>query len=320
MRRSRGGFLIVMASLLLASAIIGYFVGHRGSVATPREGTRSASSGSLLLTYPARWRVATGAPRIPGLSINDPLVLAPGGNAASAGLIAGKLVGLGPDPLGARFVTRLHELPTTNVVNLLDAQAYRYSGLLINGFDRMLTLYVIPNRGGEPTAVACYAASQTQAQTDMQAQAYMHTCDQIVATLSLAAQTQIYENVLTPDSGYAHTVNGYLREVSAQGAALTRGAQRPLSPPQATQMANSLARSLDTAAESLATLLAPPPAAEAQTRLLLSLRQARDAYTALASAASAGDPSGYADAQTRVTAAQANVTRSLRDFALLGYA
>ena len=39
----------------------------------------------------------------------------------------------------------------------------RYTGLSIAGFDKGLTVYVVPNPGGDSIALACYAIDRYQA-------------------------------------------------------------------------------------------------------------------------------------------------------------
>ncbi len=300
--------LVFAGPVLVAVAIIGYVAGHGRGVYAER--THTALSASVLLTYPSDWRPTAGAPKIPGLSIAHPFAVAPDGDVARAGLLTGELVGGEPSPLPARFVERMRELPDTEVMYLLDTQAYRYSRLSIPGFDGMLTLYAIPNPGGNPTAVACYASAALSA--------YMRTCEQIVDALSLRSQTQSYD--LTPDPEYARQVSASLEVVDARRAALRREVSPRAEPAIIQRLAASLADGLANAVASLSALQPPPAAGQAHAALSGSLWQARNAYKALAVAASAASPSRYAAARAQVYEAEASVDAALKSFALLGYA
>jgi hypothetical protein len=96
--------LVIAASILVSVAIFGYLIGHSRSSAAPAEGVREASNAVGSLDYPSTsgWRPAPAAPRIPGLSIAQPLVLAPEGDTSRAGLIAGQFVENGSLPLPRR--------------------------------------------------------------------------------------------------------------------------------------------------------------------------------------------------------------------------
>jgi hypothetical protein len=139
-----------MAPVLAAVAILGYVAGHDRSRAASGEKSRTISAASVLLAYPSDWQPAAAAPGIPGLSIAHPVVLSPGGDAAHAGLLVGQLAGGEQSPLPMGFMARMRRLPDTEVVDLPETQAYRYARLSIPGFDRILSLYAIPNPGGQP--------------------------------------------------------------------------------------------------------------------------------------------------------------------------
>ena len=269
-----------------------------------------AEAASVLLEYPADWRPAAAAPEIPGLSITHPVALAPNGDVAHAGLVAGQLGGGEASPLPAQFVARLRALPATEVVNLVATQAYRYSQLSVPGFDRMLTLYVIPNPGGNPRVLACYASAGFAA--------YMRTCEQIVATLRLEGQPPSYG--LAPDPGYARHVGALIEVLNGERVTLREGMRRKVTLATVQSLATRLAHGFASAAASLSSL--EPTLAVAQARAMLygSILRARDAYAALAAAAGAGSQSRYSAARAQVYEAEANINTALESFALLGYA
>lgn len=264
---------------------------------------------SVLLEYPANWRPAAAAPEIPGLSITHGVALAPGGDVAHAGLVTGQLRGGEASPLSAPFVARLRALPTAGVVNLVATQAYRYSQLSVPGFDRMLTLYVIPNPGGKPTVLACYASAAFSA--------YMGTCEQIVATLRLEGQPPSYG--LDPDPAYARHVGALIEGLDRTRLALREGMRRHATLATVQTLATRLAHGFASAAASLSSL--EPTLAVAQARAMLygSILRARDAYAALAAAAEEGSRSRYSAARAQVYEAEASINTALESFALLGY-
>jgi hypothetical protein len=297
---------LLAAPLLIVVALLGYLAGHSGggsaaAPAPPVERTRTISTATVTLDYPAGWQPASATPSIPSLSLAHVTVVAPEGEATQAGLLIGLLPSGEPGPLASAFVAKLRAPPHTEVVSLPETQAYRYAGLNISGFSPSLTLYAIPNPGSQPTVVACYATNTLAA--------FMRTCEQIVARLRLTGQTQSY--ILTPDPAYARQVSALLGPVSAARAALGSETSHP-SRAAAQRIEGALAQ----AATSLSALQPPPPAGQAHAALSNALRHARDAYAALASAAG---PSAYGAAHARVSATEASVNTALQSFSLLGY-
>ncbi len=304
--------LRVLAALaLVVVAIVGYVAGHRHSTPASGKRTHSAFAASVLLEYPPSWRSASAAaPEIPGLAIGQPVVYAPGGNAASAGLITGQLPGGEPSPLPTAFVAHLATLPQTEVVDFVETEAYKYSQVSVPGFARMLTVYAIPSPGGNTTALACYASPGSSAE--------MRTCEQVVATLRLAGQPQSYN--LAPDTGYAARVSELIEAVDRQRVASRQQMSGQATLASMQQPAARIADAFAGAAATLSTLEPPPAAGQAQAALSAAILKARAAYLALATAAKAEELSTYEAAESRVNQAEANVGGALESLALLGYA
>src|ERR1700677_4859942 len=116
---------LVVILLLVTVAILGYLIGGRSSSASPPEPMHEASNAATSLTYAAAsgWTPAPAAPAISGISIAQPLVLAPGGDAKQTGLIVGQLLGSESSPLPSKLLEGLRESPATAVVNLSNTQA-----------------------------------------------------------------------------------------------------------------------------------------------------------------------------------------------------
>jgi hypothetical protein len=306
---------LVAALIFVTVAILGYVVGHSGSSAAPAESTREAANAVTLLNYSSAsgWQSASGAPPVPGLSIAHPVVLAPNGNAAREGLIVGQMAGQS-SPLPPQLLERLSQLPSGEVVDLLNTQAYRYSPLSIKGLGRIVTLFTIPNSTTVTTVLACYAPAGAASE--------LGGCERLAATLSIATgrpQTEVRAyGVLAPDARYARR----LRTAVARLDSLLLGLRPGIRPGASTATVVGLAQRLaDGLARADAALSVPAPQAAERAHLALSasLRRARAAYSALGAAVSVGNASAYAAARAEVYAAEGALSTALRDFALLGY-
>jgi hypothetical protein len=300
----------VVIPVLLVVAIVAYLIGsHRSSSPSPPSGsgapaaaTRIASGSSVLLEYPAGWQIAGAAPALAGLTIAHPLLLAPGGHASEAGLLSGQLPAGQPSPLPTSFVALIHDVPRTEVVSLGSGEAYRYSG--ITGYRRTLDVYVVPTVGASPTALVCYATSGYSS--------YLQQCEQIVAKATVVSQSSYS---LSPDGTYASQLTSLINGLDKERVTLR--AQMRAQPEMVATLARRLAARFAATAAAVAGLEPPLPASAAQATLASSLQHARDAYTALAVAAS--EPVGYASAEPQVNAAETTVDAALENYALLGY-
>ena len=299
----------LLAAAVIGIAIIGYVVGHRHSAAAPPEKVLTASAGNVLLTYPIAWRAAAAAPEIRGFTIAHPLVLAPGGDATQAGLVAGAVGGGEAGPLPGPLVALMHTLPETAVVDLLGSQAYRYAHIQLTGFDRDLTLYAIPNPGGEETVLACYALPSLTA--------YMRACEHIVASVTVLGQSQSYD--LTPNPSYARELSAPVTALDQQRSSLRREMAARATTAAAQAAATRLASTYATAAAAITKLEPPSAASAAQAALTHAIQQASTAYTAFATAVVEESTSGLGAARKQVDEAEAGVQGALEQFALLGY-
>jgi hypothetical protein len=300
----------VVIPVLLAIAIAAYLIGSHGSSTPPPvaslavsgKETRIAAGSSVLLEYPAGWRTAGPAPTIPGLAVAHPLLLAPGGDSAHAGLLTGQLPAGQPSPLPASFLALLHAIPLAEVVGLENLQAYRYSN--ITGYQRALDIYVIPAVGGSSTALICYAASGYAG--------YLQQCEQIVAKVALVSQTS---DDLSPNAAYASQLSELIAGLEWERMRLR--AQMPKQPTMLASLATTLAKRFAGAAVSVTALEPPVPASAAQAVLASALLRARAAYAAFATAAK--EALSLSGPEARVNEAEAGVDAALENFALLGY-
>ena len=300
---------MAMAAVLVVVAILGYMAGHDHSRAASGEKVSKISAASVLLNYPSSWQPAAAAPGIPDLSILHPVVLGPDGDAAQAGLLIGQLPGGEPSPLPRRFMARMRSLPYTEVVNLPGTQAYRYARLSVQGFDRNLSIYAIPNPGGNATALACYASAAFSVD--------MRTCEKIVAALTLVGQQPSYN--LTPEPGYARRLSALIGVLDGQRVSLRRDMSIGAAPQTVQRLATRLAAGFANAAASLALLEPSFATGHAQAMLSRSILRTRDAYAALAATATGESPSRFGLARKQVYEAEMSVNAALESFALLGY-
>lgn len=303
--------------LLVTVATVGYLEGHGRSTAAPVERSREASNAVTVVNYDAAsgWLAASAAPTIPGLSVAQPLVLGPAGKAARAGLIVGKMLDSEFGPLPPQFLAQLRQPADTEVVDLLNTQAYRYSGLTLTASGMAVTLYTIPTSTSSTTAIVCYAQAGSSR--------YLAACEQLAGTLTIATsspqvEVRTYESLSpqlpfgTQISAIATRIQGLLGTLRPQ---LRLGASRAAAASVATRIADGLAG----AAGALAAVRPPLAAARAQGSLSESLGRAREAYLALAASLGGGDESEYGAALTQVYGAEASVSAGLKDFSLLAY-
>jgi hypothetical protein len=308
---------MLVAIGVAVAAIAGYLIGSRGSQnasggghePVPAAQLRFASAAGVQLQTPADWSAAAAAPSLAGLSLVRPVLIAPGGDAAKGGLIAGELAAGEPSPLPASFVAGLKAPPRTDVVGLSRTEAFRYSNVAAPGFERPLTMYAIPNLGGDSTILGCFATAA--------APASLSTCEQIVQTLRPVGQNG--SGNLSPDASYAHAVGGVVSQLDAARTQIRREMSESDSPATVRTLAERLARDFATASSRLSPLEPPLVAGQAQAALARAVLSAQTAYAALAGAAGAQDVSRYEAARAAVTSGESGVSSALEGFALLGY-
>jgi hypothetical protein len=295
--------------LLVLVAVLGYLVGHTHSGGGPSGVARTARSADVVFQYPAGWAPASSGPQLDGLSLSQATRVAPSGQAQDAGLLVGSLPANDPGPLPASFVARLTRLPQTTIVNLIEAQAYRYTQLHVRGFAPTLTLFAIPNPDGASTALACYAPSSSSP--------YMRACEETVAAVTVAGQSQTYQ--LAPEPKYAAELSATIRTLDRLRTSLERELHPQITAARAEQLARALAAGFGDARTALTKLEPNAPVEQAQAVLASAIGQARAGYEALGVAVAALSVPTYEAAQARVASAEASVDKALENFALLGY-
>jgi hypothetical protein len=306
-QRSLPGIVI---PLFIAVAILGYVVGHARSGGEPSEPLRTAKGAHVLIEYPIGWKPSASSTQIPGLAIERPQLIIPRARNASAGLIVGTLAAGELGPLPRQFVSGLSRLPQTTVVDLVEAQAYRYAQFSGPALAEPLVVFVIPNPGGHPTALVCYAPTQGSR--------YMRQCEQAVSGVTVVGQVQVYR--LAPEPEYAARISTAILPLDRLRVALKRELQPQLTAERAEQLATRLGDGFAAAGAAVSNLEAASAAVQpVQAALVASIQRARDGYKALAAAASERDAAAYTAAQKRISVAESDVDWALENFVLLGY-
>ncbi|HEX4467044.1 MAG TPA: hypothetical protein VH025_07640 [Solirubrobacteraceae bacterium] len=300
----------VLVPVLVALAIAGYLIGIRHASAAPvasaGEASRVAYGATVELRYPVGWGPASEFPQLRGLPVSHPLVLAPNGKASEAGLLTGQLPRSRANPLPPAFVKLLQSPPRTEVVALLDEQAYLYAG--IQGYGRALDLYVVPSSDENPTALICYASAGYER--------YLHQCREIVAKLKLRG---VSSYALTPEVGYARALGNLVASLGHQRVTLRKQMDDETPAPKVAHLAQELSDDFGAVAQSLITLEPPIAAASAQATLAAAVAQARDSYGQLSTVASSERGAGYEAALAGVDTAEQGVDEALENYALIGY-
>lgn len=303
------GIPMAVIPLLIVVGLVAYLIGHSGSRSEPASSAATVRSAHVLLEYPVGWKPVARNPPIPTLEFERALVLGPHGDSTASGMIVGDLPAGQLAPLPDQFVAALPRLPAVEIVGLAEIQAYRYTRFSVPGFRDALTIFVIPNPGGSPTALACYAPSP--ASVDMRA------CEQSVYAVTVLGQPQNYQ--LTPESGYAGKISAAISSLDQLRARLMKELRPAISAARAEQLASELASGFSSAGASLSQLEPAPVAAQPQAALSASIAHVHGYYEALAAAAANHDVSGYTAAQRHISEAEASVDRALETFVLLGY-
>jgi hypothetical protein len=308
---------IIAVLLLVTVAIVAYLDGHGRSAAAPVERSREASNAATIISYDAAsgWLPASPAPSIPGLEIAQPLALGPGGDDARGGLIVGEMVDSEFGPVPPQFLAQLRAPPDTDVVDLLNTQAYRYSGLSLAGSGMDVTLYTIPASSSSTTAIVCYAQAGFSR--------YLSACEQLAGTLTIAAgspqaEVRTYQS-LSPQLAFGSRIGAIATQVTRLLGTLRPQLHQGVSRAAAAGAASHLAGGLAGAVGELSTVVPPPAAARAQGSLSESLKRAQEAYAALGDSLSGGDESEYNAALTQVYSAESSLGTALKNFGLLAY-
>jgi len=303
----RGAIAAAVAAGVAVAAVGAFVAGRAGERPAPAPAKPLVVSGAdLRLTAPAGWQRAE-APVIPGLEFAEPVALAAGD--ADAGLVAGRLPAAeGAALLPPRFVGGLGaQARDDQVVRLGDVEAKHYPQLQPEGFDRPLSLYLVPTRTGV-TAVACHAASPSPALT--------RACAQAAASLRLRGGEAL---PLGPSADVADGLDAIAAGLERTRRAARRALARARTPTAQAVALARLARSYRRAGRVAGELETGPADRPSVRGLATALTAAGSAYGTTARAARAERRAAYEKARDRARRAERSLARRAAALEAAGY-
>ena len=301
-KRMSPALIAAVAAAALALAVVGFLVGKGGGGESQPEGTTSAQSGAIAITYPSSWERVDQVPELPGFEFTNPIVVGPKGQADNR-LVTGLVDASGPTLLPAAFVKALGADPNrTDTVRLGDLQAYRYRNLDPSNFNPALTLYAVPTDKGIAT-IACQADPAT-------ATRFMPECERAASTLKLEG-AQPYD--LGPGREYVDTVNGTLDKLQSARTRQVAALKSAKTPAQQAKAAGNIARAYDGAAKTLSKAPVSPQVASVNDAIVAALNDASDAWTKVADGADAADADDYNAGERAVKKAEKQLAAALDD-------
>jgi hypothetical protein len=307
-RAGRGPLIAVAALAAALAAVAGFLLGGSGSDGEGSPLTGTAVARSLSFSFPAGWRRVAEPPRVPGLRLENPVVLAPGAGSGSR-MVAGLTDATGPTLLPRRLLAALPgEPPRGEPVKLGELQAYRYTQLRPEGSRLELTLFATPTSEGVAT-IACAAERGA-------AESFEADCQRAAATATLSGAEALE---LGPSEQYARLAS---RTIERLDEARQRGVRRLRdadSRAGQAEAAAALARAYGAASRSFAGATVGPADRGANAALAAALRETGRSYERLASAARGGSGDAYARARRDLRRDEARLRRALQALESLGY-
>lgn len=299
--------LVVLCAVILP-ALAGLIAGALAAPEPKAPQEHLVAGRSLTLTAPLDWRRAGQVPAIPGLDVKNALALAPGGDPARAGLVAGDLSTHGHGPLPTSLLRRVRSDLRTEIVDVGSWDGYRYSDLRVAGFARRLEIYAVPTAQGS-TAVACYASPEAASE--------LASCGNIARSLDIISDPE--STPAERSTGYARSVSRALGRLDGSRVTERKALRGSATPGRAAAATERLATAYGDAARTLAEAAPPDAAGGAHALLVKRLWRSRDAYRRLTVAARGEDTSGWNSARRLVRRAEERVSTSLGDLGALGY-
>jgi hypothetical protein len=291
--------------LVVVAAIAGYVLARAGSSKhQPPQLSRTLSTKAFAVRYPSDWATTTPS-TVPELSTPGTVAVGPTAVATGERLTLGTSAASTVGALPSAFLRSLDAAPHPQTVQLGTLRFDRYLDLHPRGGGGVTTLYLLAT-DSSTIAAACVAP---HADSSFTAQ-----CEQVLGTMRLAAGTTVAYGV---DAAYALALNQALAQLNAARAGDGAGLKAPSLATRA-RAAQRLAAAETTAAGTIGKLSAGS-AATVNRRIATALRDAGQAYAALATAARKDQTSGYDAAARRLTADQRALTVAFRKLAALGY-
>ena len=304
MRRYAGPIILVVVA-----AVAGYVLARAGG-SQPRSAgsaplSRTLSTHAFAVRYPSDWH-ATQRTAVPGVLGSGAVAVGPvAGSGVGERLELGTSAASTVSALPSAFLHSLGADPRPEAVILGRRRFDRYLDLRPRGSAGVTSLYLLAT-DRSTIAAACVAP---RASTRFTAQ-----CEQVLATLRLPAGVKPLSGV---DAAYALSLNQALARLDSVRADAGPGL-RSRSTATRARAADALAGAESAAAHAIGKLAAGS-AASVNRRITAALRDAGQAYRALASAARSGNTDAYDAAAKRLTVDQHALTTAFRRLAALGY-
>jgi hypothetical protein len=289
-----------IAAAALALAVVGFLAGKGGGGGDEQpEGTSSAQSGAITITYPNSWERGQ-APSVPGIEFTNAIAAGPAGQENNR-MVTGMVDASGASLLPPAFVKTLGAEPDRkDTVRLGDYQAYRYRDLDPGGFNPALTVYAVPTDKGVAT-VAC-TADQAQAAR------FLPACERAASTLELEG-AKPFE--LGPGREYVERVNQTLGRVQQGRARQLRALKAADTPAQQARAASNLQRAYATSARFLSRSSVSPQVASTNDQIVAALNDVAAGWERVSDGASDADRGDYLAGGRAVKKAEAQLAEAL---------
>jgi hypothetical protein len=299
-RRVSPALIAGIAVAVLALAVVGFLVGKGGGGDSQPEGTSTARSGAITITYPSTWQQSDQVPAPPGYQFTNPIAVGPKGQPNNR-LVTGLVDASGPTLLPAAFVKSLGADPNRNdTVRLGDLQAYRYRNLDPSNFNPSLTLYAVPTDKGIAT-IACQA-------DPAQAAKFLPECERAASTLKLDGAKPFD---LGPGRDYVDRVNGTLDKLQSARADQISALKSASTPAAQGKAASNISRAYDSAAKALSRAPVSPQVKSINDEIVGALNDASDAWGKVADGANAADAGDYKAGERAVKKAEQQLATAL---------
>ena len=298
--------LAVAAALGVLAAVIGYLAGNSGgSEEQEPPNTSSASAGAIELAFPDDWERVDAEPGIPGLSLDDPIAVAPSDGGEERRLLAGMATNAGNPLLLPTGLTRLLEdEPRSDAVELGDHEAFRYDDLEPRGFDAgSVTVYTVPTDKGVAT-ITCTGSGDA-------AEQFLQSCENAASTLELQDAESF---PLGPGDDYVAALNGAIEQLQAARAPALRALRAARRPAGQAAAAASIASAYGAALATLREEAVPPQSQQSHAAIVRAIERAQRGYSAMAAGARRGNAAGYRRGAGAARRAEGALQQALQGF------
>jgi serine/threonine protein kinase len=287
---------------IVVAAILGFVLGGSGGDETATGGGAPAvvmSNAAMKLKVPEGWAKAA-APKVPGLTLAEPVAASGDGATAAFGLVHGDADNSTLLPAG--LIQAAGAVPKDRDAVALGPdrlQAYRYRNVKLSGLDGAVTLYAVPTAQGVAT-LACLPA-----------------CETVADTLQLNGAEAF---PVGPSPAYAKAVGSRLSALSKATAKQNATLAKAKTPTAQAAAARKLQAAHRTAAARLPKNQQLSPADRgANARLRAALGGVAKAYGQAATAAAKNDKGGFKQAGAAVTRAQRELAGAMAGLRAAGY-